>query len=29
MNYHTDKWIMNKMQEHFNEAFQYFPESQL
>lgn len=29
MNYHTDKWIMNKMQEHFNEAFQYFPGSQI
>lgn len=29
MNYHTDKWIMDKMQEHFNEALQYFPEKQI
>lgn len=29
MNYHTDKWIINKMQEHFNEALQYFPEEQI
>lgn len=29
MNYHTEKWIMDKMHEHFKEAMEYFPYHQI
>ena len=29
MNYHSDKWIMKRIQEHYNEALQYFPEDRI
>lgn len=29
MNYHSDKWIMNGIQEHYNESLQYFSEYQI
>lgn len=25
MNYHSDKWIMERLQEHYNEALEHFP----
>ena len=25
MNYHSDKWIMDKMQEHYQEALEFYP----
>ena len=25
MNYHSDKWIMNRVREHYNEALEHFP----
>lgn len=29
MNYHSDDWIMNRLQEHYDEALQYFKEEQI
>lgn len=29
MNYHSDKWIMNGIREHYNESLQYFSEYQI
>ena len=29
MNYHNDKWIMEKVQEHYQEALEYFPEERI
>ena len=29
MNFHSDKWIMEKVQEHYNEALEYFPEDRI
>ena len=29
MNYHSDKWIMDKIREHYNEALEYFPEDRI
>lgn len=29
MNYHNDKWVMERIQEHYNEALQYFPEDRI
>lgn len=29
MNFHSDKWIMDKVQEHYNEALEYFPEDRI
>lgn len=29
MNYHSDKWIMDKVQEHYNEALEFFPEDRI
>lgn len=29
MNYHSDKWIMDCVQEHYNEALEYFPEDRI
>lgn len=29
MNYHNDKWIMERLQEHYQEALQYFPEDRI
>lgn len=29
MNYHSDKWIMDRLQEHYNEALEYFPEDRI
>lgn len=28
-NFHTDKWIMEKVQEHYDEALKYFPEDRV
>ena len=29
MNYHSDKWIIDRVQEHYNEALEYFPEDRI
>lgn len=29
MNYHSDQWIMDRVQEHYNEALEYFPEDRI
>ena len=29
MNYHSDKWIMGRVQEHYNEALEHFPEDRI
>ena len=29
MNYHSDEWIMQRLQEHYNEALEYFPEDRI
>ena len=29
MNYHSDKWIMERVQEHYNEALEHFPEDRI
>lgn len=29
MNYHSDDWIMSKLQEHYDEALEYFPEDRI
>lgn len=29
MNFHSDEWIMGKVQEHYNEALEYFPEDRI
>ena len=29
MNYHSDEWIMGKLQEHYNEALEHFPEDRI
>jgi hypothetical protein len=29
MNYHSDEWIMERVREHYNEAFEYFPEDRI
>ena len=29
MNFHSDKWIMDRVQEHYNEALEYFPEDRI
>ena len=29
MNYHSDKWIMNRVREHYIEALEYFPENRI
>ena len=29
MNYHSDKWIMERVQEHYNEALTVFPEDKI
>lgn len=29
MNYHSDEWIMERLQEHYNEALEYFPEDRM
>lgn len=29
MNYHSDEWIMDRLQEHYNEALEYFPEDRI
>lgn len=29
MNYHSDRWIMNGVEEHYNEALEYFPEDRI
>lgn len=29
MNYHSDKWIMDGIREHYNESLQYFAEKQI
>lgn len=29
MNYHSDEWIMERLQEHYNEALEYFPEDRI
>lgn len=29
MNYHDQSWIMNKMQEHYNEVLQYYTENEV
>lgn len=29
MNYHTDKWIMDRVREHYEEALTYFPKEQI
>lgn len=29
MNYHSDEWIMDKIQEHYEEALQHFPEDRI
>lgn len=28
-NFHSDEWIMEKLNEHYNEALQYFPEERI
>ena len=29
MNYHTDKWIMERLEEHYKEALEHFPEERI
>lgn len=29
MNYHSDEWIMERLQEHYQEALDYFPEDRI
>jgi len=29
MNFHSDEWIMDHIQEHYNEALEYFPEHRI
>ena len=29
MNFHSDEWIMERVQEHYNEALEYFPEDRI
>ena len=29
MNFHSDKWIMDRVREHYNEALEYFPEDRI
>lgn len=29
MNYHNDEWIMERLQEHYEEALEYFPEDRI
>ena len=29
MNFHSDKWIMDRVQEHYNESLEYFPEDRI
>lgn len=29
MNYHSDKWIMDRVNEHYNEALKHFPEDRI
>lgn len=29
MNYHSDQWIMNCVQQHYNDALEYFPEDRI
>jgi hypothetical protein len=29
MNFHSDKWIMDHVREHYNEALEYFPEDRI
>lgn len=29
MNFHTDEWIMNKLNEHYQEALEHFPEDRI
>ena len=29
MNYHSNEWIMQRLQEHYNEALEYFPEDRI
>ena len=29
MNFHSDEWIMDRVQEHYNEALEYFPEDRI
>lgn len=29
MNFHSDEWIMERLQEHYNEALEYFPEDRI
>jgi predicted nucleotidyltransferase len=29
MNYHSDEWIMERLQEHYNEALEYFPKDRI
>lgn len=29
MNFHTNEWIMEKLQEHYQEALEYFPEDRI
>lgn len=29
MNYHSDKYIMDGVREHYNEALEYFPEDSI
>lgn len=29
MNYHDDQWIMSKLQEHYDEALEHFPEDRI
>ena len=29
MNFHNNEWIMNQVQEHYNEALEYFPEDRI
>ena len=29
MNFHTDEWVMEKLNDHYQEALQYFPEDRI
>lgn len=29
MNYHSDQWIMDRVQEHYNEALEFFPKDRI
>ena len=29
MNYHSDQWIMDRVQEHYNEALESFPKDRI